>query len=48
MSHSDGTTLADKVALAIGLCGENMVLSRAIKVGVESRSNGIGWEHNFS
>uniref|UniRef100_A0A2P2I0K3 Elongation factor Ts, mitochondrial n=1 Tax=Hirondellea gigas TaxID=1518452 RepID=A0A2P2I0K3_9CRUS len=32
IKHADGKTLADKVALSIGLLGENMLLSRAMKM----------------
>ena len=32
LTHSDGKTLGDRVALTIGLCGENMVLARGLKV----------------
>jgi hypothetical protein len=32
ITASDGKTLGDKVALSIGLLGENMLLSQALKV----------------
>lgn len=32
ISHLDGKSLADRVALSIGLLGENMVIPRAMKV----------------
>ena len=34
IEYKDGKTLSDRVALAIGLLGENMAISRAVRVTI--------------